>query len=50
VTDDVTYVRGNDGIERLAQRPDVAPGIALVRAAKDDADRAQAVARDAVHT
>jgi hypothetical protein len=32
MTEDVKFIRGNDRISRLAQRPDIAEGIARVRA------------------
>jgi DNA-binding XRE family transcriptional regulator len=43
VTDDVRFIRGNDRINRLAERPDLAPGINQVREEMEAADRAYAM-------
>jgi DNA-binding transcriptional regulator YiaG len=43
MTDDVTFVRGNDRINRLAERPDLAADVAQVRRDMDDADRTYAM-------
>jgi hypothetical protein len=43
MTEDVTFVRGNDRIKRLAERPDLAPEVARIRRSMDDADRAYAM-------
>jgi DNA-binding transcriptional regulator YiaG len=43
MTEDVTFIRGNDRIKAMAERPDLAPGIAQMRQAMDDADRAHAM-------
>jgi DNA-binding transcriptional regulator YiaG len=43
VTDDVKFIRGNDRINRLAERPDLAPGINQVREEMEAADRAYAM-------
>lgn len=43
MSDDVTFVRGNERIERLAERPDLAEDIARVRRDMDDADRTYAM-------
>jgi hypothetical protein len=40
MTEDVTFLRGNDRIKALAERPDLAIGVAATRQAMDDADRA----------
>ena len=41
--DDVTFIRGNDRIGRLAERPDLADDIARVRREMEDADRTYAM-------
>ena len=43
MTDDVIFIRGNDRIERLAERPDLADDVARVRREMDDADRTYAM-------
>jgi DNA-binding transcriptional regulator YiaG len=43
MTDDVTFTRGNDRIERLAERPDLADDVARVRRDMEDADRTYAM-------
>ena len=43
MTDDVTFSRGNDRIERLAGRPDLVDDVARVRRDMEDADRTYAV-------
>jgi len=41
--DDVTFIRGNDRIERLAERPDLANDVARIRRDMEDADRTYAM-------
>ena len=41
--DDMTFIRGNERIERLAQRPDLADDVARVLRDMEDADRAYAM-------
>jgi DNA-binding transcriptional regulator YiaG len=43
VTEKVTFIRGNDRIKALAERGDLAEGVARTRAAMADADRAHAM-------
>ena len=43
MTEEVKFIRGNDRISRLAQRPDIAAGVAQVRADMADADRTYAM-------
>jgi DNA-binding XRE family transcriptional regulator len=43
VTDDVKFIRGNDRINRLSERPDLAPGVKQVREAMETADRVYAM-------
>ena len=43
MTDEVKYIRGNDRISQLAQRPDIADGVARVRAGMAEADRTYAM-------
>ena len=43
MTDDVTFVRGNDRINRLAERSDLAADVERVRRDMDDADRTYAM-------
>jgi DNA-binding transcriptional regulator YiaG len=43
VTEDVTFMRGNERIERLAERPDLAEDVARVRRDMEDADRTYAM-------
>ena len=43
MSDDVTFIRGNERIERLAERPDLAKDVARVRRDMDDADRTYAM-------
>jgi DNA-binding transcriptional regulator YiaG len=43
MTEEVTFTRGNDRISQLAQRPDIADGVARVRADMADADRTYAM-------
>jgi len=45
--DDVRFIRGNDRIHQLAQRPDIADEVAQIRADMADADRTHAVLRAA---
>ncbi|CAO5251794.1 hypothetical protein [Frankia sp. AgKG'84/4] len=40
---DVTFIRGNDRIRRLAQRPDIADEVAQVRASMAEADQTYAM-------
>ncbi len=41
--DDVRFIRGNDRIRQLAQRPDIADEVAQIRADMVDADRTYAM-------
>src|SRR6266853_4739554 len=43
MSDDVTFIRGNERIERLAERPDLAEDVAQVRRDMEDADRTYAM-------
>jgi DNA-binding transcriptional regulator YiaG len=43
MSDDVTFIRGNERVERLAERPDLAEGVAQVRRDMEDADRTYAM-------
>jgi DNA-binding transcriptional regulator YiaG len=43
MTEDVTFMRGNERIERLAERPDLAEDVARVRRDMEDADRTYAM-------
>ena len=43
MSDDVTFIRGNERIERLAERPDLAEAVARVRRDMEDADRTDAM-------
>jgi DNA-binding transcriptional regulator YiaG len=43
MSDDVTFIRGNKRIERLAERPDLAEDLARVRRDMEDADRTYAM-------
>ena len=43
MSDDVTFIRGNGRIERLAERPDLAEDVARVRRDMEDADRTYAM-------
>jgi DNA-binding transcriptional regulator YiaG len=43
VTEDVKFIRGNDRISQLAQRPDLAEGVAQVRRDMEEADRTRAM-------
>jgi hypothetical protein len=43
MSDDVTFIRGNERIERLAERPDLAEDVARVRRDMEDADRTYAM-------
>jgi len=43
MTEDVKFIRGNDRISRLAQRPDLAEGVAQVRRDMEEADRTHAM-------
>jgi hypothetical protein len=39
MTEEVKLIRGNDRINQLAQRPDIADGVARIRAEMAEADR-----------
>jgi len=43
MTEDVRFIRGNDRISELTQRPDLAEGVAQVRRDMEDADRTYAM-------
>jgi DNA-binding transcriptional regulator YiaG len=43
MTKDVRFIRGNDRISQLAQRPDLAEGVTQVRRDMQDADRTYAM-------
>jgi DNA-binding XRE family transcriptional regulator len=43
MTDDVKFIRGNDRINQLSERPDLAPGIKRTRDEMEAADRAYAM-------
>jgi hypothetical protein len=43
MTEEIRFIRGNDRISRLAQRPDIAGEVAQVRADMADADRTYAM-------
>lgn len=43
MTKKVKFIRGNDRVSRLAQRPDLAEGVAQVRRDMDEADRTYAM-------
>ena len=43
MTEEVKFTRGNDRISQLAQRPDIAEGVARVRADMAEADRTYAM-------
>ncbi|MGH3225818.1 MAG: hypothetical protein ACRDPY_45250 [Streptosporangiaceae bacterium] len=43
MTENVKFIRGNDRISQLAQRPDLAEGVAQVRRDMDEADRTYAM-------
>jgi len=43
MTEEVNLIRGNDRISQLAQRPDIAEGVAKVRADMAEADRTYAM-------
>src|SRR5258708_18013275 len=43
MTKEAKFTRGNDRISQLAQRPDIAEGVARVRAGMADADRTYAM-------
>jgi DNA-binding transcriptional regulator YiaG len=42
MSDETRFVRGNDRIKRLAERPDLAPGVARTRHAMAEADASYA--------
>jgi hypothetical protein len=43
MTEEVKFIRGNDRIRQLAMRPDIADGVAQVRAGMAEADRTYAM-------
>ena len=43
MTEEVKFIRGNDRINQLAQRPDIADGVNRVRAEMAAADRTYAM-------
>lgn len=43
MTEDITFVRGNDRIKKLTERPDIAEAVARTRQAMNEADRAYAM-------
>jgi len=43
MTEEVKFIRGNDRISQLAQRPDIAAGVVQVRADMAEADRTYAM-------
>jgi DNA-binding XRE family transcriptional regulator len=43
MTEEVKFIHGNDRISQLAQRPDIAAGVARVRADMAEADRTYAM-------
>ena len=43
MTEEVKFIRGNDRINQLAQRPDIADGVTRVRAEMAEADRTYAM-------
>lgn len=43
MNEEVKFIRGNDRINQLAQRPDIAEGVARVRADMAEADRTYAM-------
>ena len=43
MTEDVKFIRGNDRISQLAQRPDLAEGVAQVRRDMEESDRTHAM-------
>ena len=43
MTEEVKFIRGNDRISQLAQRPDIADGVNRVRAEMAEADRTYAM-------
>ena len=43
MTEEVTFIHGNDRINQLAQRPDIADGVNRVRAEMAEADRTYAM-------
>ena len=43
MAEDVNFIRGNDRISQLAQRPDIADGVTRVRAEMAEADRTYAM-------
>jgi len=43
MTEEVKFIRGNDRISQLARRPDIADGVAQVRAGMAEADRTHAM-------
>ena len=43
VTEEIRLIRGNDRINQLSQRPDIAEGVARIRAEMAEADRTYAM-------
>jgi hypothetical protein len=43
MTGDVSFIRGNDRVSQLAQRPDLAEGVAQLRRDMEEADRTYAL-------
>lgn len=43
MNEEVKFIRGNDRINQLAQRPDIAEGVSRIRAEMAEADRACAI-------
>jgi hypothetical protein len=43
MTEEVKFIRGNDRISQLAQRPDIADGVTRIRAEMAEADRTYAM-------
>jgi DNA-binding XRE family transcriptional regulator len=43
MTEDVRFIRGNDRVRQLAERPDLAEGVAQVRREMEEADRTYAM-------
>jgi hypothetical protein len=48
MTEEVKLIRGNDRINQLAQRPDIAEGVAQIRADMAEADRNYALGLTAI--
>ncbi|MBO0802122.1 MAG: hypothetical protein J2P25_03480 [Nocardiopsaceae bacterium] len=43
MNEEVKFIRGNDRINQLTQRPDIAEGVSRIRAEMDEADRTYAM-------